>query len=251
MTRREHLERKLERRREWADRAKARSDARFETANKMADAIPFGQPILVGHHSEHRDRGYRERISRNMERGCEEAKLAAHHAGRADGLQDQLKRSVFSDDDDAIGALEARIAEREAEIVKMTAVNKAWKRGGCDEVARLFGPEDAETVKTRMAQFRWLDKPYSTTNTRVSIRRDKERVEEIGRRQARSAEAEAAPGGVAIIDLGETCGTAYVRATFAEKPDRAVIDALKGAGFRWGAGSWVGDRARLPKEIMP
>ena len=28
----------------------------------MASAIPFGQPILVGHHSEGRDRRYRDRI---------------------------------------------------------------------------------------------------------------------------------------------------------------------------------------------
>jgi len=56
MTRRERLERKLERRREWAEKAKTRADALSEQSHKMMSVIPMGQPILVGHHSEKRDR---------------------------------------------------------------------------------------------------------------------------------------------------------------------------------------------------
>jgi hypothetical protein len=40
-----------------------------------------------------------------------------------------------------------------------------------------------------------------------------------------------------------------VRITFAEKPERAVLDALKAAGFRWGNGSWVGRRDAIPAEV--
>ena len=43
----------------------------------------------------------------------------------------------------------------------------------------------------------------------------------------------------------------YVRVTFAEKPARTTLDALKAAGFTWGGGSWVGARAKLPAEIAP
>jgi hypothetical protein len=39
--------------------------------------------------------------------------------------------------------------------------------------------------------------------------------------------------------------------TFAEKAERAVLDALRSVGFRWGGGSWVGERARLPGAIGP
>ena len=36
-----------------------------------------------------------------------------------------------------------------------------------------------------------------------------------------------------------------------DKPERAVIDALKAAGFRWGAGSWSGRTENLPASVTP
>ena len=72
MTRRERLERKLEKRADWAGKAKDRSAAAFDAAGKRAEGIPFGQPILVGHHSERRDRNYRARIAAGMDRGLAE-----------------------------------------------------------------------------------------------------------------------------------------------------------------------------------
>lgn len=246
MTRRERLESKVERRREWAEKAASRSDARFKTADTMASVIPLGQPLLPGHHSYKRDLSYRNRIQGNLSKGIADAKLADHHQAKASGLAAQLDESIFSDDTAAIGALEARIEEREAEIAAMKAINKAWKKGGAVEVAKVCGVDAAEAAAKRVASFHWLDKPYDTTNERASVRRDRERIEDIKRRQTRATEAEAAPGGVAIVELGETCGTRYVRVTFADKPEREVLDMLKAAGFRWGAGSWVGDRARLP-----
>ena len=56
MTRRERLERKVEKREEWADKARVRSEASFAAASAISDRIPLGQPILVGHHSERRAR---------------------------------------------------------------------------------------------------------------------------------------------------------------------------------------------------
>jgi hypothetical protein len=35
--------------------------------------------------------------------------------------------------------------------------------------------------------------------------------------------------------------------TFAEKPEREVINALKEAGYRWSDGSWVGSADKLPE----
>src|SRR5690606_1472040 len=45
-------------------------------------------------------------------------------------------------------------------------------------------------------------------------------------------------------------GGDWVRVTFAEKPERSVLSALKAAGFRWRGGSWIGERAKLPAEVM-
>ncbi len=53
---------KIERITKAAQRTEAEAGARLNTARKMAAVIPFGQPILIGHHSEKRDRNYRGRI---------------------------------------------------------------------------------------------------------------------------------------------------------------------------------------------
>ena len=37
--------------------------------------------------------------------------------------------------------------------------------------------------------------------------------------------------------------------TFAEKPERTILDALRAAGFRWGGGAWIGERAKLPEGV--
>ena len=68
MTTRERLARKVERRLEWAQSRQTEASRRWTTAHTMADGIPFGQPILVGHHSEQRDRNYRERIRNHFDK---------------------------------------------------------------------------------------------------------------------------------------------------------------------------------------
>lgn len=80
------------------------------------------------------------------------------------------------------------------------------------------------------------------TNLGARIRADRERIEQIKARNARTEEAKAA-GGVVIE------GNDWVRVTFADKPARAILDSLKAAGFRWGGGSWIGERAKLPAEV--
>jgi hypothetical protein len=52
MTTRERREARAARLREWADKREAKSTAAFDAVRQIADNIPMGQPILVGHHSE-------------------------------------------------------------------------------------------------------------------------------------------------------------------------------------------------------
>lgn len=66
-----------------AERAAARSAERREMAHGLAAAIPFGQPILVGHHSERRARRDQERIHTDMGKAIAEGERAAHWAGKA------------------------------------------------------------------------------------------------------------------------------------------------------------------------
>jgi len=250
MSLRERLERKLERRREWADKAGARATSRFNAAARVADAIPLGQPILVGHHSERHARRDAERIRANMSRGCEELDLAKHHASAAGGLAAQLDASVFSDDDDAIMKLEARIAEREAEADRYKAANAAIRKhakAGADaQVAALVTLGYSDGVARKLLVPDWCGRvgfpSYAATNLRANIRRDRARIDQIKAAAARAERVEAA-GGVLLV---ESDASEYASVQFSEKPEREIIDALKAAGWWWADGRWQGKRAALP-----
>lgn len=179
MTHRERLEAKMERREEWAEKARTRAAARFGTADRVADGIPFGQPILVGHHSEGRARRDQERIHAGMSKGIEETKLADHHESAANGIARQLDRSIFSDDENAIAALEARAAASDAMAAKINEINKAFRRGGIEALAAITSPAVTKRAAETMRLCPWLKAPLDATSERASARRDRERIEQI------------------------------------------------------------------------
>lgn len=256
MTRRERLERKLEKREEWAGKAHERSDQAAGRVAAIAGNIPLGQPILVGHHSERRHRKDVERIHSGMRKACEQEKLAKHHESKAEGLAAQLGSTIFSDDGNAIEALKAKIAELEAFCERAKALNAAWKRwkkSGDPSELHGLGLTDERIIEIEKKTSAWWDKNPVTaskqTNKRAEIRRCKQRIVEIERRAKVAAAAEATENGVLIREressyFGVT--TRYVIVTFAEKPERSIINALKSAGFDWSRGQWEGLAEALP-----
>jgi len=247
MTRRERLEKKLEKRQEWAESRKAHAEQHFGTAHAATEHIPLGQPILVGHHSEKRHRAAIARSDSNMRAGCEDLDMAKHHEEKARGLEIQLDKAVFSDDVDAIAALEQRIAEREAKrdwMKKMNAAHKKFLKSPASLDASDLTDAEKKFVREYVPTYSWMPHPfppYSMTNIGATIRTDKKRIEELKRRAERTEKAEA-NGGVTIERQGDYC-----RITFAEKPEREVLNALRAAGFHWGAGSWSGRFDAVPQ----
>lgn len=221
-TRRERLERKLEKREEWAA-GRDRKAAELQKLNEpyRGDIAFNTQP---GHIPE------RARAIRRSEKAAEHYGMARHHEEKAAGLERQLERSIFSDDEDAPERIRERIAELEAERERMKAANTAWRKAGKPDLGTAPGFDPAPYAK------------YQLANLGGNIGRLRKRLQAIEAQRARSARAEAA-GGVVIE------GQEWVRITFAEKPARTVLTALKAAGFGWGDGSWVGRRERIPAEV--
>jgi hypothetical protein len=67
----ERMDARAERLSDRAARKLAESDAHYNASNKISEHIPFGQPILVGHHSEGRARADQKRIHRHMDAFCD------------------------------------------------------------------------------------------------------------------------------------------------------------------------------------
>jgi len=244
--RRERLQRKAERRREWAAGARGESARRLGAAQTIADGIPFGQPILVGHHSERHARRDQERIESNMRAGVEAHHRAENHLAKAGGIDRQLETSVFNDDPDAIETLLTRIAKRKAELERCKEINTAIRRemkkgeGWLDRCG--LSLEEKQAVLRNAQGWQRPEFPgYHLSNLGAAIRRDEQRIEAI-RREARQYEKANEAGGTLV----EPLVNGYVRVTFETFPGREVINALKAAGFYWSRPSWIGPADRLP-----
>jgi hypothetical protein len=225
---------KAERLREWAHKRRVKADAVFKSHEPFTSDLAFNtQP---GHFP------LRARIIRQEDREVASLNKAADMESRAAGIEAAAERAIYSDDENALDALQARITEREALADKYVEGNKAFKKGGIEALVPLFGQEATLKVAAEMARAPWQKRPftYHLTNLRNLIRSDRERLKAIEARQARAAAADA-NGGVVVQ------GDAFVSVTFSEKPAREILDALRAAGFHWSKGSWYGYRDKLPE----
>jgi hypothetical protein len=189
MTYRQRREARAERYREWADKREAKAKTELEQAQEMSSIIPLGQPILVGHHSEKRDRNYRNRISGKYERARENADKADTFRSRADEIERQADNAIYSDDPDAIERLEERIAELEAERTRIKAFNTALRKGmpGGDALQMLTPKERQDyAVIARVAPFQLGPKgelpSYKLSNLGGNINRQKKRLASLQRK---------------------------------------------------------------------
>lgn len=254
MTTREKLEAKLEKREAWAVARRESAHAGFESAHKLVENIPLGQPILIGHHSEKAARNLYKRVEQKSLAACKSLNMAEHHESKAEGIQRALDKNIFSDDEDALDRLQERIAELEKKQAAMVAVNKICRNKKTDQAEKekqirgiLPNVTDKELHEmfNPMYSFYGLGFPrFSLSNNNANINRLKKRMVDIQCRQKR-AEIADKNGGVAI-----TGNETYICVTFSEKPEYDIIRALKDAGFYWSRGSWRGERAKLPESVV-
>lgn len=255
MSTRERLERKMDRRRQWAESRDRKAQQAFDRAHAIGERFAMGQPILVGHHSEGKARRDQARMWDAMDRAVESQDMADHHTTAAAGIADQLDRSIYSDDADALERLAERIAELEAKRERIKAINahmrKVYKQHGTLPPGSLdcLGLTDAEKQAledgARFSGGGPRGYPsYMLTNLSGNITRQRDRLEQLKRQQAIANEASATDSGVLIM------GEEFVGVVFAEKPEYEVRQALKDAGFRFSGGRWVGYRAKLPQSVL-
>ena len=177
----ERKQAKIERYHQYADNAEDRSEAAHKGVRAIADHIPFGQPILVGHHSERHARRDAERIHNGMGKAIAEADRAAYWRRRAEALENDTSISRY--DPDAVPLLEAKVALLEEQRDSMKRVNKAVK-AKC-KPASLVGLSEAEVSYAERLLAAGPDfmgrvglAPYVFTNLSANIRRYKARLDQ-------------------------------------------------------------------------
>ena len=244
---RNSYERKQDARRERllnaADKAEREGDARIQRANQDSSAIPLGQPILVGHHSEKRDRNFRNRIHNNFQKGYELKNKAAELRGRAASVG---KGGISSDDPAAVEKLEEELQTLEEKQQLYKAINKALRksdRSGSDDELRALGLGDKliEQLKKPDDCGERGIAPFQLSNNSANMRRIRKRIEAL-QAAADDQTTEEQHGEIRIVSNVEEN---RVQIFFPSTPSFDVRKKLKQNGFRWSptAGAWQRHRS--------
>ena len=172
----------------------AESKAAMKRSNDMMDCIPFGQPILVGHHSEKADRNFRDRAWNLVGKSIELGKVSDYYAHKADLVENS--NAISSDDPDAISKLEAKLAKMKLDhdAIKKRP-HKSWELSNSSQNMR--------SVKKRIDYLKSLDKVPDLDVEKNGIR--------------------------VLVDKVEN----RVKIFFPGKPSPDVISKLKSNGFHW------------------
>lgn len=238
-----------------AEKCAAAATSAGNRARQMGSVIPFGQPILVGHHSEGRDRRYRGRVSSLYERSFELQKKAAYFKSKAASVG---SGGISSDDPEAVTKLKEELVELERKQETMKRANlivRAFYKAGLRHDSppasegpvfeRYFGKMAEIAIPTGPA--RKLLEPdfcgrrgfadYQLTNNSANIRRIKARIKQLSANAGRVT-TEREVKGVRVVEDAEDN---RVQLFFPGKPSEAVRSQLKSSGFRWSPdrGAWV------------
>ena len=201
----ERVEAKRERLQVRAIKANQQSDQRWGAAHSAVAGIVFGQPILVGHHSERKHRRALARSDQAMRQSIALDNKAKHLESRAASVG---KAGIASDDPAALEQLRAKLAEREQIQDTFKKANKA-KRGSVPA--------------------------WRLSNNNAEIRRLRARIEELGRLHNAAPIEQKGRGWHMFEDDGR------IQICFDGKPAAELRQLCKGAGFVWSPSrcAWV------------
>lgn len=230
----ERIKAKKARTQSRAVRASDKSTTLYTEAKAMAGAIPFGQPILIGHHSEKRDRNYRNKITSKFDRSFQAQNKADELAKKAETIG---TGGISSTAPDALVELRKKLEYLQDGQSLMKKVNAEHKKGGIDGITSLEGAA-LETLKADMAKSWHSDKPYasySLTNNNANIRRIKQRIADLERLQNTDAPDIETDQFHMFVDEGR------IQFEFNGKPNDKARKLLKSRAFKWSrySESWV------------
>jgi ppGpp synthetase/RelA/SpoT-type nucleotidyltranferase len=248
----ERLEGKRERLEERAAAQRAKSQSAWERSHS---GLPeFGQPILVGHHSERRHRAAIKRADAAMRSSIEAQKYASHLESRADAVG---TAGISSDDPAAIVKLRQKLASMEARRDRMKAANKAIQsaarrlklsrkglrdRAQAEQVLAASGiPEDQQAMLLRTFELTPYHgvgyASYNLTNLGSEIRRTKGRLAELIAEHQRGPAEDVEHEGFYVTEAKDLN---RIQLIFEGKPGPNTRKLLKRMGFRWSPrnGAW-------------
>lgn len=250
----ERKESKRERLEERAAKAAAVSNERFNTASTLGKILPFGQPILVGHHSEAKHRKHAESINTNMRKSVEAQDKADYLSRRADSVG---SAGIASDDPEAVEKLKKKLEGLIKSHELMKAVNKIVRSSHMteeDKIEYLVNThgQTEERAKKLLRPCEFFGKfgfdTYALQNSNANIRTTRKRLDHL----------EALHNEAPLQGNGEAMATAWelyeeegrIKFSFDGIPAEEVRKKLKSNGFKWSRYSKAWVRKLTPNAVF-
>lgn len=225
-----------------AAKAQTESTAAYRAARSIMEHIPFGQPILVGHHSEKHHRRDLDQIDRNMRKSVEADEKARYYAGRASAAASNA--AISSDDPEAAAKLREKLAALQSAQEQDKALNAYYRKHKTMRGFRGIQDEEAALLDAQLAGMREaIRRPvpsWQLSNRNAEINRIKKRLEALSAIDEMGHAEIEFDGGVIVTNEEIN----RVQILFDSKPDEAVRRELKSWGFRWSPreGAWQAQR---------
>ena len=201
----EKRQKKLDYYRQKAVQVKKESEETYNNAQKMSSVIPMGQPILIGHHSEGRDRRYRDRIHNKFKKSFELHEKSEYYEDKVKGMENN--NSIFSDDPEAIKKLKEKLGRLEIKREKIKESNKLRRK------------------EKKPSEFPHYTLPYLSQE----IRNIKNRIESLEKIRGQETQ-KIVYGDVTFIKNIELN---RLQIFFNDIPEKELRKKLKSNGFRW------------------
>jgi hypothetical protein len=243
-----------------AKQSEQKAEDHRKTSDDLVSCIPFGQPILVGHHSENAHRNRLERSRNHMFKMVEENQKAREYEDRAEAAE--KNKTIYNDDPEAIEKLIRKLFNLQKSQDWMKAANKKLRKAKISKedpeiyqkISALgFSDQEREIIlnANKYMPGGVIIPAFQITNNNAQINQIKKRLEYLERKN-KEEHKETIINNVKIIEnVDENRYQLY----FPSKPSDKTRSELKSNGFRWSKyngcwqrqlnnnARWAGERA--------
>ncbi len=233
----ERKQARIERAERLAEKNKENSNQHYNTSAKIGSYIPFGQPILIGHHSEAKHRKAVKEINNNMRKSIQAEEKAAYYADKAHTIENNT--AISSDDPEALNKLKQKLDRLTKKQELMKAANKVLK-SKATSIIKVEAVQQLGVSEKSAITFIDTNEGFETwkiSNNSAEIRRIKKRIEKL------EAIAKLTTQEITInkVLLVQNIEDNRIQIFFPAKPNQETREKLKSFGFKWSpkVGAWM------------
>jgi hypothetical protein len=201
----ERKQAKIDYARKRANELRTSCDRVFERGfGENVTGIPFGQPILVGHHSERKHRNAIKKMDNQIKKALDDGNKSKYYLEKAKRMEENTV--IRSDDPDAGKLLKEKLILLESKRERIKLKNKELRKEGKDTYPA-----------------------YILSNLGQNISTVKKRIEQL----EKNATRETKKYSVNSVRVVENTDENRIQLFYEGIPEVSVRDKLKSWGFRW------------------